>query len=226
MPSCGRATRRSHDDDRDEGVELAAAAERLADHRPAAAAADRERLGEPGRHVRRAEREQFLVGVDAVAVADGEGPCGQDVVGVRDDRDAHGGQQQCGEIGRGHVGNARSRQPRRHVAYYPDAVCLQVEDGGDKRGEHHDDERHRRAREAVRSGEQQHEHRGRQQHGGTVQLVQSAQERRQLGYDGVALDRNAGRPAELAGDHQHPDAGQVADQHRLGQQVGDETQPE
>jgi hypothetical protein len=44
------------------------------------------------------KREQLLVGVDAVAVADGEGPRGQDVVGVRDDRDAHGRKKQRGEI--------------------------------------------------------------------------------------------------------------------------------
>ena len=55
--------------------------------------------------------------------------------------------------------------------------------------------------------------------------VRFPDERGQLGRDAVAVDRDPGELAELPDDHGDGDPGQVADQDRLGQQVGDEPEP-
>ena len=47
----------------------------------------------------------------------------------------------------------------------------------------------------------------------------------QLGEGRVTLDVDPGDLAELADDHQHRDAGHIADQHRTGQEIGQEPQP-
>ena len=130
----GRRNSNASDDggDRDEGVQLAAAADGVADHRPAAAAADREALGHAGRQVDRAESEELLVGVDPVAVAAGERPRGQDVVDVADDHDAQRGPEQVarGRL-RPHVRGADGGQPSGDRADEVQTLLAEGEHGGD-----------------------------------------------------------------------------------------------
>jgi len=76
-------------------MQLGAGAGRLPDRGPAAAAAHRESLEQPGADVRRAEGEELLVGVGAVAAADRERAAGQHVVGVPDQQHTSRRQQQA-----------------------------------------------------------------------------------------------------------------------------------
>ena len=112
-----------------------------------------------GGEVRRAEREQLLVGVDAIAVAGGEGAGGEHVVGVADDRDADRRQQQRGKVSGRHDRKARCRQPGRDLSDDPDALVLQREHGHGGGGEKHPDQRHRCLRGQPRTQQQKGQHR-------------------------------------------------------------------
>ena len=72
----------------DEAGDLAARAHAVVDRRARAARADREALGDAGRGVRGAHREQLLGGAHVLVVLAGERACGQDLVGERDEEDA------------------------------------------------------------------------------------------------------------------------------------------
>ena len=88
------ASDQQRDQDRTQGdqrVELALAAECVADGGPAGAAADRKPMQCSGGQVRCPEGKQLLVGVDAIAVPGGERAGREDIVGVRDDRDSDRG---------------------------------------------------------------------------------------------------------------------------------------
>ena len=99
-----------------------ATADRVGQHGPAPAAADREALEQAGRDIGRTEGEKLLVGVDRLTAFGGERPGGHHVVGVGHDGHAEGrGQQrhqvdpaQVGDGGRGQAaGDVTDRRPRR-----------------------------------------------------------------------------------------------------------------
>ena len=58
-----------------------------------------------------------------------------------------------------------------------------------------------------------------------MKLTQMGNDEPQFGEDGIALHGNAGHLAELADDHQPRYPGHVADEHRMGKQVGQEPEP-
>ena len=104
---------------------------------------------ESGAEVGAAEREQLALRVDRLALAGGERPAGEDVVGVGDEGDADRRADQRGEVVGRDVGKAGDGQAGRDVADDGDAAVLQVEEEDDRRRAEHADQRHRRPREEV-----------------------------------------------------------------------------
>ena len=209
-----------------EGVQLRAAAHRVADRGAAAAAAHREAGQQPAGDVRGAEGEELLVGVDPLADALGERAGGEHVVGVGHHGDAEGGPDHRGDGGERQVGQARARDRVGHRSHRLDPERLEAEDGDGGRAEEHREERVRQAREEVGPEEEQDEqHRGEHERR-HLELVEVAQDAPQLGRHRLALDVDAGEAVELADDHEHRDAGEVADEDGLGEQVGEEAEAE
>ena len=150
---------------------------------------------------------------------------GQDLIGVDQDRESQGRGQQRKDIlhrdgGDGHLG-----QSGRHRADDCDALGLEIEDGRGHDGADDDnqragqlaidaphDEQRRHANDADGDGEQ-------------VRLVEAADELHHLPEELVALELDAEHLAQLAADDDQRRAEDVADQHRLGQEIGDEAQP-
>ena len=74
--------------------------------------------------------------------------------------------------------------------------------------------------------EQQGQHDRGERRGARLHLPEMPGERPQLGEDVIAADRHSDQLADLPDDHRDGHPGQVSDQDRLGQQVGDEPQLE
>jgi hypothetical protein len=72
---------------------------------------------------------------------------------------------------------------------------------------------------------QQDEGPGGKQQCRAMNLAEISKEVPQLGEGGIAFHIHTAHLAELADDHQHRDTGHVTDQHRMGQQVGQEAEP-
>jgi hypothetical protein len=203
-----------YDGHRHQGVQLGAAPDGVADHGPAAAAADREALEDPGRQVRRTEGQELLIAVDGVSVLGGEGARGHHVVGVADEGDADGRGDQAQGVDPREVRDRRRGQPRGHRPDHLDPEPLQAEDRDSPRREHHGDQGAGRARELVLHDQQHRQHHDAQQHSGQVCLVEAGHEGPELLDDRVSLGVDAGQLAQLADHHQDRDARHVADQHR------------
>ena len=77
---------------------------------------------------------------------------------------------------------------------------------------------------SARPDEQHDDHRQPDRGGGAVGVAQLADGRPDLGQRRAAGDGDAEQLAQLAGDHDDRDTGEVADQHRLAQQGGDDPQ--
>ena len=90
----------------DHAGQLGAGAGGLGHRRPRRAAGEREALEEPGGDIRRAEREELLVLVDALMEL--RGVAARENAGVRegDERDSEGGQRQRADVGDGHMSAA------------------------------------------------------------------------------------------------------------------------
>jgi hypothetical protein len=82
--------------------------------------------------VRGAERNQFLVRPDVVAVGGGEPPGDADALGVPEEHDAQGGGEQARNVTKPDTGHRRGRQCRRNLADHGHAEICQVEDAGQK----------------------------------------------------------------------------------------------
>ena len=115
-------------------------------------------------------------------------------------------------------------KPGRDVADHGDPVVLQVEERDGRGGAEHPDQGHRcarrrrRCRSASRRGSP-----APSTSVGTCDLVEVAARRsRSRGRTPSASTCDPGELAELGGDHDHGDAGHVADQHRPREQVGQE----
>ena len=165
-------------------------------------------------------------GVDGLVVPAGERAAGEDVVGVADEGDPERRGQHGGQLGRADVGYAGHRDAAGDLADEPHSAVGQVEQRGGRGGAEHPEQRHRRA-----GGEgSAHQHRGQRdqaEHGRRpVHLVEPAEHLAELGHEAVGVLRHAEQLAELRGDHDRGDAGEVADQDRAGQQVGQRAQPE
>ena len=175
-----------------------------------------------------AEGEQLLLRIDPlvgrVVVVGGrrrEAAGDQHVVAERDHGDPQPGEEQRPELLPRHVGDAWRRQPGRHRADDGDTTIFHVEDHADDGRRGDGDQRRRPARTHEVDREEQPERAHADGECRHVGVVDDLEERAHLGDEVVAVDGGAGHPAQLADDHQHGGAGEVADEQRLRQQVGD-----
>ena len=199
---------------RHQRVQLGPASDRVRQHRATPAAADREALEQAGRHIGRAKSEELLVGVDRLPAFGGERPSGHHVVGIGHDGDSECRRQQRRQVDPAQIGERRLRQSAGDVADRGHAAGIEVEQGHGSGREEHGDQRSGDARKPALTSQQQHEHGGRHDQGGELDLVEVSGRPAHLVHDRVAPHRDAGHLAELADDHQDGDAGHVADQHR------------
>ena len=210
--------------DRDQAGELGPAADRVADGGAAAAAADRESLQQAGAEVGGAEGEQLALRVDGLAVPRREGAAGEDVVGVADEGDAERRRQHRSQVGGAQVrepgtGTPAGISPTRRTPWSARsssaAAAVAPSMPSSATG----------ARGASGGGEQHRGQRGQAEgRRGAVHLVEPAQHLPQLGDEPVGVLGDAEQLAELGGDHDRRDPGQVADQDRARQQVGQRAQ--
>ncbi len=213
-----------HGDDSDQRVQLAAAAGGCAERGAAAAAAHREAGQEPGTEVGRAEREQLPARVDlTVAGAAGKRPGGQHVVGEPDEQHPESGDHQLGQVF--HSRRRRPGQAAGNAADDRDPTRAQIEHRGDGCGQHDGEQRPRRARPAPLEQEKEHQHARGEHDGAHLGRPHVMYERRNLTVQMLARHGNTGRLAQLTDNHDDGDTGQVTDQDRLGEQIGDEPQP-
>ena len=119
----------------------------------------------------------------------------------------------------------RLRQSSRHRADDGDALGLQVKDGREDNGNHDDDERAGQGAIDTAHDEQRRHADDANGEGEQVRFVEAADELHNLPEELVALELDAEHLAQLAADHDQRRAEDVADQDRLGQEVGDEPQP-
>ena len=99
--SMGAGEEQQDDGDRPGGGEpadLARGAHVVVDRGARPARPDRDALGDAGRDLGDAEREQLLVGVDDLVVAGGEGAGREDRVGERDEEHGQGGDDERAEV--------------------------------------------------------------------------------------------------------------------------------
>ena len=122
------------------------------------------------------------------------------------------------------VGIARLRQSGRHRADDRHALGLQVEHGESDNGDDDDDERAGQAAIHAAHDEQRRHADDANDDGEQVRFVEAADELQHLPEELVALELDAEHLAQLAADHDQRRAKDVADQDRLGQEVGDEPQ--
>ena len=214
--------RRGHGD---HAGELGPSAHRVPDGRAAAAAAHREAVHQSRGEVRGTQRQQLPLGVDAFVPAVREGPPGQDVVGVGHERDAQRRRHQGQRPAQGHVRQGGDRKPGGDGADDGDPLAAQVEQRHRRRGADHADQGHRGAGShgAADQQDDQGDQPERERRG--VHRPEMARHVVELGPEAVRRHVDPGELAELGDDHQHRDPGHVADEHRAGQQLGEEGQP-
>jgi hypothetical protein len=181
--------------------------------------ATRESLEQPGPYVRRAEGEELLVRVGAVAAADCERATGQHVVGIPDEQHTSRRQQQGGVITQRR--QAGHRQAGRELPDDGDALVLQVEHRRQNGRQQDCQQRAGQAGPAPRDHEQKRQRADTQQQCAPLHLVELTEERPQLAEQRIPGHVYPGDLAQLPDDHDHGDAGEVAHQDRRGQQVGD-----
>ena len=148
-----------------------------------------------------------------------EGAGGEHVVGVADDRDADGREQQRDEVVDGQGRQPRHGQPAHGGADQPDPAVVEGEQGDDGGGGQHPDHRHRPGRPQPRA----HDHAAsRGSASATVGRCASPSPVRNDATSAgrVAVHGDAGDRLELADDHDDGDAGHVADEHGAREQVG------
>lgn len=159
-----------HDGGADQAGQLRSGAARVAQGRARQTPADHDAAKGPGADVGQTEGDQLLVGVDLIAVADGEGPGAAQGLGVDHHGDAGGARQQAKYVGGADVGQPRRRQAARDGADHGDPMSAQVEGGGGGDAEHEDRQRPRDSRPAPHA-EQQDERDGAHEGGHEARLV-------------------------------------------------------
>ena len=119
--------------------DLAARAHAVVDGGARAAGSDREALGDAGRRVRGAHRQQLLVGADVLTVAAGERARRQHLVGERHEEQPGRGGRELDDVLPRRARHAQLGQPRGDVADDRDAVLVESERlGGDDRADDDD----------------------------------------------------------------------------------------
>ncbi|CFL93666.1 Uncharacterised protein [Bordetella pertussis] len=148
-------------------------------------------------------------------------------VGKRDQGDGAAAQHDRGQVGVAEPRYGETGQPLRDLAQYLDAAAVQAEQADGQRGQDDGDQDAGQALEAL---EQQDEDQGRASHRKAVsvglavehglrELPEFAQRAAVVGGDGEQL-------GQLARQHDQRDAVHVAVADGLGQQLGDESQPQ
>jgi hypothetical protein len=138
----------------------------------------------------------------------GERAGGEDGVGVTDQQDT-----ECGQHQRRHVGERRqggNRHAGRDVPDHPDAVVPPAEHRHGGGGEQHGEQWRRGSRQPALEGEEEHQHHRRQRRGRGVRCGQVGDEQAELPEERIAADRDAGELPDLADDHDHRHAGEIA----------------
>ena len=210
---------------RHQRVQLGPRAHAVGDRRAASAGADREALEQTDDDVRTAEGEELLVAVDLLPPPQGEGPPGENVVGVRDDRHPHRRREEPPQVDRRHLGDVERRQSLWHLADDEDPLRGEVEKLHHRGRREHRDERAGPVAGIAVEGEQHDHRRHSQRQGGHVHVRQVGHGEPQL-TAGAALDLDAHDLVELADDHEDRDPGHVSDKDGLGQQLGKEAEPQ
>ena len=146
----------------DQARDLAARAHAVVDRRARAARADREALGEAGRGVRGAHRQQFLGRAHVLVVLAGERARGQDLVRERDEEDAERRRHER-ERRPAKRGSAASKlgSPAGICADHGDPVRLQVERPREPDRDDDDEQRRRQLGQQEAQPEQQRRARSR-----------------------------------------------------------------
>jgi hypothetical protein len=210
---------------RDHRHELGPAPERSRNCGAARARRDREPLGEAGREVGEAERQQLLVGVDAIALARRDRPRGEHVVAVADERDAGRHREQARQVAEGDVGQSGHREPGGDRPDHEDPVFVEREDGHDHRRADHAEQHGRQRRRDALEEEHEHQRRSGQGEGPPLQVGQPGHQVADPGEERVGGDGDPREAGELAAQQREPDSGDVADEHRLGEHRREEAEP-
>jgi hypothetical protein len=179
----------------------------------------------PGRDVGGAEREELAPRVDPVVVPGREGAGGEHVVGEADHGDGERGGQQRPRPQRRHGRQADRRQRERQVAHDRHPVLGQPGQGHGEGRREHAEQRDRAGRPQPRADQQRDERAQAHREGGPVDDGQVLHQPPRLRQGFAGRDVGRRRAPGLGQDHQAGDARHVADEHRLGEQVGEEAEP-
>ena len=117
------------------------AAHLIVDGRARGAERSRKPGQETGADIGHADGNEFLVGIDLLAVSRRKDARGEDFVGVDQDGEGQGGGQQGKDILKADSRDRQTWQSSRHRADDRDALCLQVKHGREDNGNDDDDER-------------------------------------------------------------------------------------
>src|SRR5262249_33215637 len=156
--------------------------------------------------VRHTEREELLVVVDVALPARLEGARSQHVVGVADDRDAGGREQQAHDVRPGHVREGEARKVGRNAADDGDAVAVEIEDGDDSGTAEDRDQWPWQQLANTPADEEGGEDAGGEDDGADIDLPEVTDDVADLSDRVVGRDRQPGDLAELADDHQYRDS--------------------
>ncbi len=225
-----------HEDDdgrSDQRVHLAASPGRHGQSGPRPRRRHGEPADEPDEDVRAAEGHELALRVD-LAIGGPlvgergrrEGAREEHVVAVGHERDAEARNQQDLELGPGHVGHVGQRYAARHIPDHGHAVAAQPQNGIRDRRSRHGDERGGPSWPEPVQDEDERERAQPDRQRRQVGAADDLGERTHLLDDALPVDGRAGHLAELADDHEDGRPGEVADEERLGEQVGDDPEPE
>ena len=143
-----------------------------------------ERGRKPGQETRadigHAEGNEFLVGIDLLAVSRREDARREDFVGVDQDREGQSGGQQGNDILNTDRRDRQTRQSSRHRADDRHALCLQVKHSREDNGNHDDDERAGQGAIHAAHDEQRRHEDDAQGDGEQVRFVEAADELQDL----------------------------------------------
>ena len=123
--------------------DLRLAADRVVDGRSRIGAADRKSFQQARADVRDAERDEFLIWIEIVAVLHGEAAAGHHRAVEADECEADGRENKLAELRRAKGGNHQRREPRWNRADERDAAATQVQRPGRQDAQSDADERRR-----------------------------------------------------------------------------------
>ena len=206
--------------------EARAAAGLVGQRRPRPARSHRHRAGEACGELRGREAGQFLVRVDLVAALPCEGAADRDRVAEPDEREPHRGQGEVADVGERGLRPRDVRESRRDVADGRDPVRLQAERDGEQTSDHDDAERTGKARQVDPQEEREREQPGAERGRRPARVRHLVDELADPLRKALCRDRQPEHLPQLAGDDQHGGAVDVAEQHRLREEVRHEAETE